>query len=324
MASKDARTIGGTAAERAVVLPSMTAREHAPWWKLPPWAWRRLLGLLVFDVAIALLDTQLHVKAVSIPDLPLAMMGAALGVFLASRNSSAYERWREARTRWGSLVHHARTFARQALTLVDPTHSEIEHDALRRELVELQITYVHALRCHLRGQNPFPELRPSAPPELVAWLRTQQNVPLAILQRMGERARALYDLGRLDSIRFAAMDETLTALCDVQGACERIKSTPLPRQYEHLPRVLVGVYTVLLPLGQVGALGLWTPLASTLVSAVFLCLEVIGRDVEEPFESTVDDASMSGLTRAVEIDIRQGLRVGKVPREIRPADGFVC
>lgn len=301
----------------------MIAREHAPLWKLWPWAIRRLVALLVLDVSIAVLHTIFGVTALSIPSLPLGMMGGALSILLAFRNSSAYERWWEARNLWGSLVNNARTFARQVLTLVDPSDPEVARDPRRQELVELQITYVHALRCHLRGQNPFPEMRPTAPAELVAWLRTQQNVPMAILQRMGERCRALYDLGRLDSIRLAAIDDTLTALCNVQGACERIKNTPLPRQYEYFPRLLVGVYTVLLPLGQVGAMGLWTPMASTLVSVIFVCLEVIGRDLEDPFESTVNDTPMSSLTRAIEINLRQGLRVGSAPREVRPVDGFV-
>ena len=41
------------------------------------------------------------------------------------------------------------------------------------------------------------------------------------------------------------------------------------------------------------------------------------------FESTVNDTPMSSLTRAIEINLRQGLRLGKVPREIRPVEGFV-
>lgn len=301
----------------------MIAREHRPLWRLWPWALRRLSGLLLFDVTVAVLYTRFGVKAVSIPDIPLSMMGGALSILLAFRNASAYERWWEARKLWGSLVNSARTFARQVLTLVDPSDRDLARDPLRAELAELQIAYVHALRCHLRGQNPFPELGPTAPAELVAWLRTQQNVPLAILQRMAERTRALFDLGRLDPIRFAAMDETLTALCDVQGACERIKNTPLPRQYEYFPRLLVGVYTVLLPLGQVGNMGLYTPIASTLVGVIFLSLEVIGRDIEDPFEGTVNDTPMSSLTRAIELNLRQGLGLGRAPREVRAVDGFV-
>jgi putative membrane protein len=141
---------------------------------------------------------------------------------------------------------------------------------------------------------------------------------------MGERARALFDLGRMDSIRFAAIDETLTSLCNVQGACERIKNTPLPRQYEYFPRLLVGVYGLLLPFGLVGGMELWTPIASTLVSVIFVCLEVIGRDIEDPFENTVNDTPMSSLSRAIEINLRQSLGVGKVPREVRAVDGFMC
>jgi putative membrane protein len=323
MRPNDTRRSGGAAGGRALLLVTMIARDHAPLWRLWPWALRRLGLLLVLDITIAVLHTIVGVTAVSMPSLPLAIMGGSLSIFLAFRNSSAYDRWWEARTLWGALVNNARTFSRQVLTLVDAEHPEVAKDELRRELIELQIDYVHALRCHLRGQTPFPELSAKAPSDLVAWLRGQKNVPFAILQRLGERTRELYDLGRLDTIRLAAIDGTLTELCNVQGACERIKNTPLPRQYEYFPRALVVAYCLLLPLGMVGGMGLWTPLASTLVSAIFVCLEVIGRDIEDPFENTVNDTPMSNLTRAIEINLRQGLRVGDVPNEVRPVDGFV-
>jgi putative membrane protein len=265
-----------------------------------------------------------------VSSLPLAIIGGALSVFLAFRNNSAYDRWWEARSLWGALVNTARTFSRQVLTTVDEPKLQpvacdnaAEPRLTKHELVEVQIAYVHALRCHLRRQNPFPELESRLPARLVAYLRPQKNVPIAMLLLMGQALRHYFDEGRIDSIRFTNIDRTLSDLCNVQGACERIKNTPLPRQYHYFPRLLVAMYCALLPLGFVEGLGMLTPIASTLVSFIFISLDTIGKEIENPFENTVHDTPMSSLTRSIEINLLQNIGRDNLPREIRPVDGFV-
>lgn len=298
----------------------MIVRDHLPLRRVWPSVSKRLGLLFVFDLTIAVLYVKGGFTIVSLPSLPLGMMAAALSLFVAFRNNSAYDRWWEARTLWGGLVNDSRIFTRQVLTLVDRRSDD---DAVT-ELVELQIAYVHALRCHLRGQNPFAELSTRLPAALVAWLRTQRNVPNALLLDAGQRLRALFDQGRLDAYRFVQLDSTLSRLAHIQGACERIKNTPLPRQYEYFPRVLVGAYCLLLPFGLVEGMGLLTPLASTLVSFIFLALESIGRDIEAPFENTVHDTPMSQLSRTIEINLREVLGDRRAAlREVGPIDGFV-
>lgn len=310
----------------------MIVRDRLPLRRVWPRVSRRLGVLFLIDTTVALLYVKGGVTALALPSLPLAMMGAGLSVFLAFRNNSAYDRWWEARTLWGALVNESRTFARQVLTLVDApaparrasrgAHADAPGpDAVA--LVDWQIAYVHALRCHLRGQNPFPELEAQLPPPVVAWLRTQRNVPVALLLHAGRSLRALFDEGRLDAYRLVQIDSTLGRLCDVQGACERIKNTPLPRQYEFFPRAFVLVYCLLLPLGLVEGMGLLTPLASTLASFIFVALESIGRDIEAPFENTVHDTPMTQLSRTIEINLRETAGHGDVPGDLRPIDGFV-
>jgi putative membrane protein len=302
----------------------MIVRDHLPLRRVWPHVSRRLGLLLIFDFTIALLYTKAGFSWLSLETLPLSMIGGALSVFLAFRNNSAYDRWWEARTLWGALVNTARTVARQALTLVDERDEREDRGELvsPRTLVELQIGYVHALRCHLRRQNPFPELERSLPSELVTYLRGQRNVPAGLLLVKGRILRKLFDAGRLDSYRFATMDRSLTDLCNIQGACERIKNTPLPRQYEYFPRVLVALYCLLLPFGLVEGLGMLTPLASTLISFIFVSLDAIGRDIENPFENTVHDTPMSTLTRAIEVNLRQNLGDDRLPSDVNPVEGF--
>ena len=189
----------------------MIVRDHLPLRRVWPNVSKRLGVLFLFDLTIACLYTKGGLTWLALPTLPLSVIGGALSVFLAFRNNSAYDRWWEARTLWGSLVNTARTFARQALTLVDQGEGEDERErsgdlVSRRALVELQIAYVHALRCHLRRQNPFPELERTLASDFVQYLRGQRNVPAGMLLLMGRVLRKLYDAGRLDSYRLTTLD----------------------------------------------------------------------------------------------------------------------
>ncbi len=305
----------------------MIVRQQLPLRRVWPQVSKRLSLLLVYDVTVAVLYTHFGFTILAQAGLPLSLFGAALSLFLAFRNNSAYDRWWEARTLWGGLVNHSRTLARRVLTLIDERHTPPGDPNPtpdpRLLLVDLQIGYVHALRCHLRQQNPFPELRGLLPTPLVERLRNERNVPIAMLLIMGELAREAFDQGRVDSIRLSAIDQTLTELCNIQGACERIKNTPLPRQYDYGPRLMVHMYCLMVPLGLVEGLRLLTPVASTAISLLFILLEAIGREVENPFENTIHDTPMSNLSRAIEINLRQSAGERHLPAPTSPVEGFV-
>jgi putative membrane protein len=299
----------------------MIVQDYLPWLRVWPKVSKRLWGLFIYDFSVAALYVfgDLHFLAMS--GIPVTILGSAIGVFLAFRTSSAYERWWEARMLWGSLVNYSRTLARQAVTLIRPTSEDIRE--LQRSLVMKQLAFVYALRCHLRRQSPYPELANVFRHDEIDSLRKYKNVPAAILLRMGKDAAIAYEEGALDSIRFAAIDETLTQLANVQGACERIKNTPLPRQYDYFPRLLVTFFCLLLPLGFVEEFGLATPIASTFVSFAFMVLDSIGRDIENPFSNSINDTPMTALTRTIEIDLRQLLDEQDLPAETHPVAGFV-
>jgi putative membrane protein len=278
--------------------------------------------LLVLDITVACLYVFGDATVLAVSSLPLGMVGAALSLFLAFRTKSAYDRWWEARTLWGGLVNTSRTFARQVLTLIRPSQESPPVRELQRQLVLLQIGYVHALRCHLRNQNPYPELRNRFDPDTISHLRTQKNVPVALLLHMGKLIESAFARGWTDSYRWTALDKTLSDLTDIQGGCERIKNTPMPKQYDYFPRVLVMFFCVLLPFGLVEGLRLLTPLASTSLSLIFITLDSIGREIETPFDNTVHDTPMTSLSRTIEIDLR--LLLGeKHPQELHPVSGFV-
>lgn len=300
----------------------MIVRDHLPWMRVWPQISQKLGMLLIFDSTLAFLYVFAGATFLAVSSLPLSMVGAALSIFIAFRTKSAYDRWWEARSLWGGVVNSSRTLARQALTLIHSPDRSEEMLALQKRLVVLQICYVHSLRCHLRNQNPYPELRGQLDEDTLSFLRTQKNVPAALLLQMARELEFAYERGWMDSYRWTTIDKTLSDLTDIQGGCERIKNTPLPKQYDYFPRVLVTFFCLLLPFGMVEGLGLLTPIASTSLSFIFITLDRIGRDIETPFENTVHDTPMTSLSRTIEINLRQ-LMGEAHPKELHPVAGFV-
>lgn len=285
---------------------------------------------LAFFVAFAALTVYVNTlehpfQAIAMPDLTITVLGAALGILLGFRTNSAYDRWWEARRLWGRLVNSSRSLARQAtsFTGVSETSTQCEPSPFARELVYHQIAFVHALRCALRKQEPWEEIKPFVSPHWIAMLRTQVNVPAAILLHMGEFAATSTTAGVMSDLRLQRIDTTLSELSDIQGGCERIKNTPLPRQYDTYPELIVKVYCFLLPIVLVDRLKYFTPVITLLIAAAFLILNRIGKNLEDPFENAVYDTPMTALSRTIEINLRQALGEQKLPQAMAPQDGIL-
>ncbi len=264
-------------------------------------------------------------KPIAIPDLTISLLGAALGILLGFRTNSAYARWWEARQLWGGLVNSSRSIARQAVSFTRdlPPGQQAAGDQFAHRLVYAQIAFVHSLRCALRKQSPWEDIAPFLGVKLMAKLQGEQNVPAALLQFMGEDVASAAHAGLLTEWRLTRLDSTLTDLSNIQGGCERIKNTPLPRQYDYYPELFVKAYCLLLPLVMVDELKLFTPLVTLLISFVFLILNRIGKNLEDPFENQVYDTPMTALSRTIEINLRQALGETQLPPPVQPENGVL-
>ena len=56
---------------------------------------------------------------------------------------------------------------------------------------------------------------------------------------------------------------------------------------------------------------------------MFLVLDEVGRDLEDPFENRAHDVPMAAITRTIEIDLLQAIGSPEIPEPIRPKDGIL-
>ena len=109
------------------------------------------------------------------------------------------------------------------------------------------------------------------------------------------------------------IDATLSELSNVLGGCERIKNTPLPRQYDYYPELMIKFYCVALPFVIVDEVGIFTPVITLFIAFAFLVLNQIGKNLEDPFENQPYDVSMTALCRTIEINLLQAIGETKIP-----------
>jgi ion channel-forming bestrophin family protein len=274
---------------------------------------RQLLVLFVWDVIVTVTYYYLPFHA---PGLPLTLFGSALALILGFRSTSAYARWWEGRGLWGSMINASRSLARAAGNFL-PAGQDIT-----RAIVTRQIAYVNALRCQLRRVPVSAETLRHLPAQEAEMALARANPANAILDGTGRLVARARQEGMIDTIQQAQIERVLVDIANAQGGMERLKNTPLPAQFRVFPKLFTRLFCVLLPFGLVEALGVATPLGSTVAGTMFLAVLAIGDDLVDPFAGTIHDLPLEAMCRTIEIDLLQGLGED-APAPVTPDDNGV-
>jgi putative membrane protein len=290
-----------------------------------------LLFSTILAVFVWILFVHLKIQSIALPFSIAATLGGALAIFLGFRNNSAYGRWWEARQLWGGIVNSSRVLARLVVTFADSHSHQANYQKDRSEkfkqsLVYKQIAWVHALRLHLREQGNWQEIKPFLSENEFEELMASQNKPNYLQIMMGKQiylAMADGTLGGFDSFQ---MEGQLLALANYQGGCERIKNTPLLRQYHFFTVLFLYAFMLLLPFCLIGdfyKLGIIETMipVSIVISFVFGTIAKVGEVNENPFENLRTDVPMTAICNTIERDLRETLGEKELPQKVAPFDG---
>jgi putative membrane protein len=190
------------------------------------------------------------------------------------------------------------------------------------------IAWVHALRLQLREQGQWEALRPFLSAEEFRAVETAPNKPNFLQLLTGKKiyeAMANGTLGGFDSFQ---MEGQLLALANYQGNCERIKQTPLLRQYDYFTRVFLYAFMLLLPFSLIGDfarldMDYWMIPVSVTLSFVFAIIGKVGEVNEDPFENRITDVPLTALCLTIERDLRAMLGETDLPPKPEAQNGFL-
>ena len=241
------------------------------------------------------------------------LLGLALSIFLGFRNNACYERWWEGRRQWGELIAITRSLLRETMTLLpDDPH-------LQRRVAHRAVAFAHVLRNQLRGTAGDATQEWLLEGEW-AWVAKSRNMPSAVLQAQANELGQLFRQGMLSDILYRLFSDRLSAMTDIQAACERLRSTPMPFAYSLLLHRTAWLFCLLLPFGMVDNLGMGTPILTAILAYAFFGLDALGEELEEPFGLSANGLPLDAMVRIIEIDAAEALGDAVLPGALQPED----
>lgn len=205
------------------------------------------------------------------------LFGFVISLLLVFRTNTAYDRWWEGRRLWGALVNTSRNIALKC-------HAYLDQQDTIRETIAFDISYfAEVLKDHLRGyasDTPYPV---GHAPSLAA---EQLFMDVADLNKQGF----------ITEVQFLTLNDDLTALSDICGACERIKKTPIPFSYHVFIKKFVFFYIISMPFVFAPEFGYWTILVTSFMFYVLASLEILAEEIENPFGVDTNDLPLDEIS----------------------------
>ncbi len=316
--------------------------------------WRLMLLSLLTGLFAVFVYRYLDWKWVAIPWLPVSLIGTAVAFYVGFKNNQAYDRGWEARKIWGGITNISRSFGSSVRAFVTDEFSKtpINQEKLDSEIkiiIHRHIAWLYALKHamwqrtkweHQKKVNTWyrnyfekhfalgsfeDELSPFLSKEEHKWIREKKNAPTQLLDRQSQHILKLKREGLIDDFRQMELQKLITELYGEQGRSERIKNTPLPRQYATSSTLFIIIFTILLPFGmisefhQMGEGLIWMLVPFNLVvSWIFSTMEYIGDYSENPFEGLINDVPIFAIIRNIEIDLMEMMGEKNLPEKIKP------
>ncbi len=252
----------------------------------------------------------------AIQEMPISVpsfLGTAISVLLSFKLSQSYDRWWEARKIWGSIVNESRSFTLQLQSLiVKGNDNDIRQIAFRH------IAWCFSLGQSLRGLDPLENLEKYISEDDIKNISTHYNKPLAILQLNTLQIAALKNSGKMDIFSQIQLNKTLANFSNSMGMAERIKSTVFPVTYRVFLHFMIYIFVITLSisLGEINPI-FETPLL-LIISSAFFVLEKTATLLQDPFENKPTDTAITTIATNIEINIKQLLKEGDIPKPFEP------
>jgi len=270
-----------------------------------------------YTLAIALLVSFLTYKFYSdIPKMPIsipAFLGTAISVLLSFKLSQSYDRWREARKIWGSIVNESRNFTLQLQAFITKGN---DNDI--RQIAFRHIAWCFSLGQSLRGSDPLENLGNYISEDDIKKISTHNNKPLALLQLSTLQIAELKNNGKMDIFSQIQLNTTLINFSNAMGMAERIKSTVFPVTYRVFLHFMIYIFVITLSisLGEIEPI-FETPLL-VIISSGFFVLEKTATLLQDPFENKPTDTALTTIATNIEINIKQLLKEADIPEPFKP------
>ena len=258
-----------------------------------------MIALALYASVLCYLDVEIKVIKLRSTTVLHSLLGFVLSLMLVFRTNTAYDRWWEGRKLWGDLINNSRN-----LMLKVNAFLPVENKELKNNFRILICNYAFALKEHLRGGFEADQLE-EHPNLRIKELSACNHIPNRIAQQLFYEAEDLLKLKLISEEKLIVLNEELRSFTNIAGACERIKSTPIPFSYSTFIKRVILLYMITLPLGLVDDFK-WATIPMVLfVFYAFAGLELIAEEIEDPFGHEDNDLPTDEIAEKIKKNLKE-------------------
>ncbi len=225
-----------------------------------------------------------------------SLIGFVISLLLVFRTNTAYDRWWEGRKKWGELVNDSRNLGVKLSVLL----KEEDDKAFFKRMIP---NFLIASKEHLRKGTLLFELDLHS--EEMKMLNVKKHIPMQLVCMMQNRITQLNKAGKISNEDVIRLDNNLNKLLDSIGACERIKSTPIPYSYSLFIKKFIFIYVITLPLAFVSVFGYWSAFIATFIFYILVSMEILAEEIEDPFGKDDNDLPMDELAEKIKSNMEE-------------------
>ncbi len=234
-----------------------------------------------------------------------SILGVILGLFLVLRTNTAYDRWWEGRKLWGKLVNDCRNLALRLNEFLPEDDKEAK-DYFRKMIPNVPF----AMKEHLRDSILVGEMD-FVNDEIKQKIIKSKHRPNCLAGLLYDKVDQLYRDGKLSGEQLFLMDKEIKGFTDIIGACERIKSTPIPYSYSMFIKKFLFIYSITLPVSFVWDFHYWAVPIVMLTFYFLVSVELIAEEIEDPFGEDINDLPLNTLCIKIKRNISEILSTSK-------------
>lgn len=325
------------------------------------WTRRDIISLLVLATIPTICYKVLGWTWLSVPWLPIALLGTAVAFVVGFKNNASYDRMWEARKAWGAIVNASRGWGIMIKDYVTNQHATkpLAEDSLyliKTKFINRHFAWLTALRYNLREPRVWEaiakkhnaeykdqwfkvaeqpgdlrkDLASYLTEEEVTFIMSKSNKAAQLISMQSDQLRHLLEQGLIEDFRHMELQKILLEFYNQQGVSERIKNFPYPRQYATLNLYFTKIFVFLIPLGmlqefdRLGEHLVWLSIPFSALSAwIFTTLEKIGESTESPFEGSANDVPITAISRNIEIDLKEMFGMSNIPTPLKPENNIL-
>ena len=257
--------------------------------------------VVLISTMIVYLSSHHYFTFTAVPAIGFTVFGIILSIFLSFRNTACYDRWWEGRKLWGALIATSRHISRDS-------HILNVHE--RRILMYRVMLFTCLLRDRLRNHQQSIEYyrdKVDFDEQKFNQLTIHLNAAQFVLEEIQKSLVKSLRSGEISDIIYQCLNRHIVELGAIQAGCDRILSTPLPYSYSVLLHRTVYCFCLILPFSLESSLGIWTPVIVSLIVYLFLGLDALSSQLEEPFGLQDNDLPLDSITRLIEREMLTSL-----------------